>query len=161
MNETMKQSLTKWIQDQTNEHQRRLRDSAQQHTECETQQDHHQDAKPAFTGGFDHGSTTLKTATNVTNAELHCRTQCHAPDTLYHEFLCEEYTDFHKAAFWVMLPLKKIWALTKVLQLSLMAIQGEQNHQPHMKVAHSWFEASDHTAPDLPHEVMQFDGMLA
>ena len=46
----------------------------------------------------------------------------HPSTTLHCEFLCEEYTNFIDARFWVVLPLDQIQALNKDLRLSPMAV---------------------------------------
>ena len=41
-----------------------------------------------------------------------------------------------------------------------MALKVEHNHHSQVIVDHIWFGVNDHTVSDLPHEVMQFSGML-
>ena len=78
MNAPTNKCPSNWVQDQVNKRQNQLSNLAQciehlNHT-------HRQDAQLAFARGFDHGSTTPKTTTNVMNMQLHCGTNCHAPD---------------------------------------------------------------------------------
>ena len=42
-----------------------------------------------------------------------------------------------------------------------MAVKVEHNCQPPVLVDHTWFGVNEHTIPNLPHEVMQFGGMLS
>ena len=51
----------------------------------------------------------------------------HPSANLHWDFLHEEYVDFIKAGFWVVLPLDQVRALNKDLWLSPMAVKVEHN----------------------------------
>ena len=78
MNAPTNKCPSNWVQDQVNKRQNQLSNLAQciehlNHT-------HRQDAQLAFARGFDHGSTAPETTTDVTNVQLHCGMNYHAPD---------------------------------------------------------------------------------
>ena len=77
-NAPMNECPSNWMRDQVNQRKNQLSKLAQctEHLNCTN----HQDAQPAFTRGLDHGSTAPKTTADVTNAQLHCGMNYHAPD---------------------------------------------------------------------------------
>ena len=85
----------------------------------------------------------------------------HPSANLHCDFLHDEYVDFIKAGFWVVLPLAQVQVLNKDLRILPMAIKVEHhNWCPLVIVDHSWFGVSNQTIPDLPCKVMQFGGTL-
>ena len=78
MNAPTNECPSNWMQDQVNERQNQLSNLAQCTEDLNWA--HHQDAQPAFTRGFDHGSTTPETTADVTDVQLHCGMNYHAPD---------------------------------------------------------------------------------
>jgi hypothetical protein len=85
----------------------------------------------------------------------------HPSAAMYRDLMCDEYADFIKSGFWVVLPLEQVLALKKDVRFSPLAVKDEQNWQPRVLVDHTYFGVNEHTIKELPSKVMQFGGALA
>ena len=71
------------------------------------------------------------------------------------EFLREEFTDYARKRFWLVLPLARVMGVTE-LRLSPLGVVPQAQRRPRPICDHSFYGINQDTLPDAPEHAMQF-----